>query len=45
VSMERLEAGLKPGLRECELPALIEQAYLERGGQAGIHFLASMPMR
>jgi Xaa-Pro aminopeptidase len=44
-SMERLEAGLKPGLREYELPALIEPAYLERGGQAGIHFLASMPMR
>jgi Xaa-Pro dipeptidase len=45
VSMERLEAGLKPGLRENELPALIEPAYLEHGGQAGIHFLASMPMR
>jgi Xaa-Pro aminopeptidase len=44
-SMERLEAGLKPGLRECELPALIEPVYLEHGGQAGIHFLASMPMR
>jgi len=44
-SMERLEAGLKPGLRECDLPALIEPAYLERGGQAGIHYFASMPMR
>jgi Xaa-Pro dipeptidase len=45
VSMERLEAGLKPGLREFELPALIEPAYLEQGGQAGIHFFASVPMR
>ena len=44
-SMERLEAGLKPGLREWELPALIEPAYLESGGQAGIHYVASMAMR
>jgi Xaa-Pro dipeptidase len=44
-SVERLAAGLKPGLHEYELPALIEPAYLERGGQAGIHFFASMPMR
>jgi Xaa-Pro dipeptidase len=43
-SIERLEQGIKPGMKEYELPLLIEPAYLEAGGYAGIHFLASTPM-
>ena len=36
--------GVK-GLREDELPAIIEPVYLKMGGYAGIHFMSSMPMR
>ncbi len=43
-SIERLEAELRPGLRENELPAIVEAASLEAGGYAGIHFMASAPM-
>ncbi len=44
-SMERLEQQLRPGLREYELPAIVESAYLEAGGYAGIHFMASTSMQ
>ena len=44
-SMQALADGLQPGLREDELPALIEPVYLRAGGYAGIHFMTSMPMR
>ena len=44
-SIEALASGLKPGMREDEIAALIEPAYLKRGGYAGIHFMSSMPMR
>jgi Xaa-Pro aminopeptidase len=44
-SMQALAEGLKPGMREDEIPALIEPAYLKAGGYAGIHFMTSMPMR
>jgi len=44
-SMERLEKELRPGMREWELPRLVEMPYLEAGGYAGIHFMASTPMR
>lgn len=44
-SMQALADGLRPGLREEELPALIEPVYLRAGGYAGIHFMTSMPMR
>src|SRR5581483_3950032 len=44
-SIERLERELRPGLREYEIPLLIESTYLEHGGYAGIHFLASTPMK
>jgi len=44
-SMERLERELRPGLREYELAAIVESAYLEAGGYAGIHFMASTSMR
>lgn len=44
-SMQALAEGIKPGMKEDELPALIEPAYLKAGGYAGIHFMTSMPMR
>ena len=44
-SMRALAEGLKPGIREDELPALLEPVYLKAGGYAGIHFMTSMPMR
>jgi len=44
-SMQALADGLKPGIREDELPSLIEPVYLKAGGNAGIHFMTSMPMR
>jgi Xaa-Pro dipeptidase len=44
-SIESLAGGLKAGMREDEIAALIEPAYLKRGGYAGIHFMSSMPMR
>ena len=44
-SMQTLADGMKPGIREDELPALIEPAYLKSGGYTGIHFMTSMPMR
>jgi Xaa-Pro aminopeptidase len=44
-SLQALANGLKPGMREDEIPALIEPVYLNAGGYAGIHFMTSMPMR
>ena len=44
-SIHALAQGLKQGMREDEIPALIEPAYLRQGGYAGIHFMSSMPMR
>lgn len=44
-SMQALAERMKPGMREEELPALIEPVYLKAGGYAGIHFMTSMPMR
>jgi Xaa-Pro aminopeptidase len=43
-SLVRMQAALKPGLREYELAAILEAAYLEVGGFTGIHFMASTPM-
>jgi Xaa-Pro dipeptidase len=43
-SMEALEAELQPGVREYELAAIVENAYLQRGGYAGIHFMSSTSM-
>lgn len=43
-SMAALADGLRPGMRECEIPYLIEPVYLREGGTAGIHFMTSMPM-
>ncbi len=44
-SIQALALGLKEGLREEEIPAIIEPVYLGQGGYAGIHFMTSMPMR
>jgi Xaa-Pro aminopeptidase len=44
-SIEALAHGLKAGLREDEIAAIIEPVYLKQGGYAGIHFMSSMPMR
>jgi Xaa-Pro aminopeptidase len=43
-SIDRLARELRAGLRESELPALVEGAYLEAGGYAGIHFMTSTSM-
>ncbi|MGB7950403.1 MAG: Xaa-Pro peptidase family protein [Candidatus Binatia bacterium] len=44
-SIEALAQGLKAGMREDEIAAIIEPVYLKQGGYAGIHFMSSMPMR
>lgn len=44
-SMQALADGLRVGMREDEMPALLEPVYLRAGGYAGIHFITSMPMR
>lgn len=44
-SIHAMAEGLKEGMREDEIPALIEPTYLKLGGYAGIHFMSSMPMR
>jgi Xaa-Pro aminopeptidase len=44
-SIQALAENLNEGLREDEIPAIIEPVYLKAGGYAGIHFMSSMPMR
>jgi len=44
-SIQAMAEGLKAGMREDEIPAIIEPVYLKAGGYAGIHFMSSMPMR
>ena len=44
-SIQALAEGLRSGMREDEIPAIIEPVYLKAGGYAGIHFMSSMPMR
>lgn len=44
-SMQAMAEGLKVGMREDEIPYLLEPVYLKGGGYAGIHFITSMPMR
>jgi len=43
-SIQALAEGLRAGMREDEIPAIIEPVYLKAGGYAGIHFMSSMPM-
>ncbi len=44
-SMQAMADGLKLGMREDEIPYLLEPVYLKAGGYSGIHFITSMPMR
>jgi Xaa-Pro dipeptidase len=44
-SIQALAESLREGLREDEIPVIIEPVYLKAGGYAGIHFMSSMPMR
>ena len=44
-SIQALAGELRAGMREDEIPAIIEPVYLKAGGYAGIHFMSSMPMR
>lgn len=44
-SIQALAQGVGEGMREDEIPAIIEPIYLKAGGYAGIHFMSSMPMR
>ncbi|MFT5438144.1 MAG: Xaa-Pro aminopeptidase, partial [Alphaproteobacteria bacterium] len=44
LSITAVAEGLKVGMREDEIPYLIEPAYLKEGGYAGIHFMTSMSM-
>src|ERR1041384_3600503 len=44
-SIQALAENLRSGIREDEIPAIIEPVYLKAGGYAGIHFMSSMPMR
>jgi Xaa-Pro dipeptidase len=44
-SIGALAEGLREGMREDEIPAIIEPVYLKAGGYAGIHFMSGMPMR
>ena len=43
-SIAAVAKGLKVGMREDEIPYLIEPVYLKAGGTAGIHFMTAMPM-
>src|SRR5581483_2716930 len=43
-SIERMAKEPRPGLHEWELARIVETPYLEAGGYAGIHFMASTPM-
>jgi Xaa-Pro aminopeptidase len=43
-SIQTMAEGLREGMREDEIPAVIEPVYLKAGGYAGIHFMSSMPM-
>jgi Xaa-Pro dipeptidase len=44
-SIQAIAQQLKEGMREDEIPAIIEPVYLKQGGYAGIHFMSSMTMR
>ncbi|MBT5049794.1 MAG: aminopeptidase P family protein [Rhodospirillaceae bacterium] len=43
-SIAAVAEGLTVGMREEEIPYLIEPVYLKEGGTAGIHFMTAMPM-
>ena len=43
-AVEALRAGARPGVSERELGAIVEGAYLGRGGTTHIHYFATTPM-
>jgi Xaa-Pro dipeptidase len=43
-SMQAVADNLRPGMREDEIPYLLEPVYLKEGGKAGIHFMSAMKM-
>jgi Xaa-Pro dipeptidase len=43
-AVEALRAGARPGVDERELGALVESAYVGRGGTTHIHYFATTPM-
>ncbi|HMQ34551.1 MAG TPA: Xaa-Pro peptidase family protein [Chloroflexaceae bacterium] len=43
-AMRALEAEARPGLREYELGAIVESAYLRDGGQPHLHYISSTAM-
>ncbi|HEV8535608.1 MAG TPA: M24 family metallopeptidase [Candidatus Limnocylindria bacterium] len=43
-AMRALEREVRPGMREHELAAIVEGAYLWQGGVNAIHFMATTPM-
>ena len=43
-SIAAVAEGLREGIKEWEIAALIEPVYLNAGGYAGIHFMTSMAM-
>ncbi len=43
-SMQAVADNLRAGMREDEIPYLLEPVYLKEGGTAGIHFMSSMKM-
>jgi Xaa-Pro aminopeptidase len=43
-AVEALRAGARPGVDERELGALVEAAYLGRGGTTHIHYFSATPM-
>jgi len=45
LAMQALQVRLRPGLREYELAAIVEQPYLDAGGYTGIHFMSTTPMQ
>jgi Xaa-Pro dipeptidase len=44
-AMRALERDVRPGMREFELAAIVEGAYLREGGVNSIHFMATTSMR
>ncbi len=44
-AVEALERDVHPGMREVELAAVVEGAYLGLGGRTHIHYMATTPMR
>jgi Xaa-Pro aminopeptidase len=45
LAMEALEREVRPGLTEHDLAAIVQGAYLPRGGRNIIHFMSTTPMR